>query len=441
MKDLLNMNSTNVVSSTGCCAASNEGGVVGSQMRLRSYEDLAILLQETLGKLFPLDGPFLSLADCRAVLKTVNNGFRALGHSARSEARSALRALRDELSLSDPNGAWSKDIHADLNDTLRQCASPLNTLPLGLVHHITGYLGEADVRAAGAVNQKFRQATEGRLLAQAIQTHFSVLLPQGDVIAAFQVFLARIQTLDGYLQGYPLMALSERLIRLHDLADRARVFDQILSVVEAMPARFRSKPLAVLGERFWELPHEDMHGRFDAILNLAIDLPFDEGWPVFEALAGSLNSLTDGSVTKRFHALLDVAHGAPLARRSACVVSLAKQLACLPDDLRKSGVDAVLDRVKALPDAQRAPPLVALVDRLPVLPDSTSKLQVLHAILAVVESMTEGRERVLIEAALGLYGLGSADRVLARAAILKVTDQLPPEQRLLVQAQLEPMDV
>lgn len=217
MKDGLKMNSSNVALSTGCCAASNEGGVVGSQARLRSYEDLAILLQETLGKLFPPDGPFLSLADCRAVLKAVNNGLRALGHSARSEARSALRALRDELRLSDPDGKRFKEIHADLKDTISLRAPPLNTLPLGLVHHITGYLAEADVRAAGAVNQKIRKATEGRLLAQQIQTHFSVVLPQGDVIAAFQVFLARIRNLDGYMQGYPLMALSERLIRLHDL--------------------------------------------------------------------------------------------------------------------------------------------------------------------------------------------------------------------------------
>lgn len=215
------------------------------------------------------------------------------------------------------------------------------------------------------------------------------------------------------------------------------MFDQILSVVEAMPERFRSKPLAVLGERFWELSQEDRHGRFDAILNLAKEMPFDEGWPVFEALAGALNSFTDGSVTKRFHALLDVAHGAPLARRSVCLVSLAKQLACLPCDLRKSGVDAVLDRVKALPDAQRAPPLVALVGRLSVLPDG-SMLQVLKAILAVVESMTEGREGVLIESVNGLYGLNSEATVLARDAILKVADQLPPEQRLLVQAQLDP---
>jgi hypothetical protein len=479
IKDCLNMNSFPIASNTGRCAASIEGGIVGSQGRLRSYEDLALLMQETLGTLFPLEGPFLGLADCRSVLTAVNHGFNALSHQGRSEARAELQALRDELSLSDPNGAWSKDIHADLKDTIRQCASPLNTLRHNLVQHITGYLAEADVRAAGAVNRKLRKATEDRLLAQAIKSHFSVTRSQDGVMPAFQAFLASIKKLDGYMQGTPLIALSEKLIRLFDIEDRTKVFDQMLSFVEAMPQGFRSKPLVALGGRFWELWQDDRHGRFDAILNLAKDMPFDEGWPVVGELAGSLNSLTDESVTNRFHALLDIANEAPLARRSACLVSLAKELACipneermasfdrilqmnqvipadeqgavlvalatqcenLPEDARKNGFDAILDGAKALPDAQRAQPLVALAGRLLVLPDSSSMQQVLNLLLVVVESMTEGREGVLIEAANGLYGLDSEAKVLAREAVLKVAGQLPPEQRMLVQAQLEPLGI
>ena len=479
IKDCLNMNSSNIASDTGRRALSNEGGIVGPQGRLRSYEDLATLMQETLGNLFPLKGPFLGLADCRSVLNAVNHGFSALTPERRSEARASLQALRDELSLSDPNGAWFKDIHADLKDTIRQCAQPLNALPHNLVRHIMGYLAEADVRAAGAVNQKFRSATEDRLLAQKIKSHFSVKRPQDGVMPAFQSFLASIKKLDGYMQGTPLMALSEKLIRLFDIEDRTKVFDQMLSFVEAMPDGFRSKPLTALAGRFWELWQDDRPGRFDAILNLAKDMPFDEGWPVCEELAGSLNSLAEESATNRFHALLDVANEAPLARRSACLLCLAEELACiadeerkasfdrilqmnqaipveeqvavlvalatqcanLPEDVSKNGFDAVLEGAKALPDAQRAQPLAALVGRLSVLPDSTSMLQVLHALLTVVESMTEGREEVLIESVNGLYGLGSEAKVLAREAILKVADQLPPEQRMLVQAQLEPSGV
>ncbi|WP_382327534.1 hypothetical protein ACFJGX_00595 [Hydrogenophaga sp. UC242_50] len=208
-------------------------------------------------------------------------------------------------------------------------------------------------------------------------------------------------------------------------------------------------------------------------------MPFDEGWPVFEELAGSLISLTEESVENRFNALLNIANEAPLARRSECLVCLAKELACipneerkasfdrilqmnqvipadeqgavlvalatqcanLPEDVSKNGFDAVLDGAKALPDAQRAQPLVALAGRLSVLPDSSSMLQVLNALLVVVESMTEGREGVLIEAANGLYGLDSEAKVLAREAVLNVADQLPPEQRMLVRAQLEPLGV
>jgi len=479
IKDCLNMNSFPIASNTGRCAASNEDNIVGSQGRLRSYEDLALLMQETLGTLFPLEGPFLGLADCRSVLNAVNHGFSALTSERRGEARAELQALRDELSLSDPNGAWSKDIHADLKDTIRQCASPLNTLPHNLVRHITGYLAEEDVRAAGAVNRKLGKATEDRLLAQAIKSHFSVTRSQDGVMPAFQAFLASIKKLDEYMQGTPLMALSEKLTRLFDIEDRTKVFDQMLCFVEAMPPGFRSKPLVALGGRFWELWQDDRHGRFDAILNLAKEMPFDEGWPVFEELAGSLNSLTDELVTNRFHALLDVANEAPLARRSACLVCLAEELACiadeekkvsfdrilqmnqvipadeqgavlvalatqcenLPEDARKNGFDAILDGAKALPDAQRVQPLVALAGRLLVLPDSSSMLQVLNLLLVVVESMTEGREGVLIEAANGLYGLDSEAKVLAREAVLKVAGQLPPEQRMLVQAQLEPLGV
>lgn len=479
IKDRLNMNSSHIASSTGLLAASNEGDIVGSQGRLRSYEDLALLMQETLGTLFLLEGPFLGLADCRSVLNAVNHGFRALTSERRSEARATLQALREELTLSDPDGAWSRDIHADLTDTIRQCAPPLNALPNNLVRHITGYLAEEDVRAAGAVNRKTRKATEDRLLTQAITSHFSVTRPQDGVMPAFQAFLASIKKLDGHMQGTPLMALSEKLIRLFDIADRTKVFDQMLCFVEAMPQGFRSKPLAALGGRFWELWQDDRHGRFDAILNLAKEMPFDEGWPVFEELAGALISLTEESVASRFHALLDIANEAPLTRRSACLVSLAEELACIPDeekkasfdlilqmnqvipaeeqaavlvalatqcaslpeDVRKDGFDAVLEGAKALPDAQRAQPLLALADRLPVLPDSLSMLQVLNALLAVVESMTEGREAVLIESANGLYGLDSEAKVLAREAILKVAAQLPSEQRMLVQAQLGPLGI
>ncbi len=479
IKDCLNMNSSNIALNTGRCAASDDGGIVGSQGRLRSYEDLARLMQETLGTLFPLEGPFLGLADCRSVLNAVNHGFRALTSERRNEARATLQALREELTLSDPDGAWSRDIHADLTDTIRQCAPPLNMLPPSLVRHITGYLAEEDMRAAGAVNRKFRKATEDRLLAQEITSHFSVVRPQDGVMPAFQAFLASIKKLDGHMQGTPLMVLSEKLIRLFDSADRTEVFDQMLCLVEAMPEDFRSKPLAVLGGRFWELWQDDRHGRFDAILNLAKDMPFDEGWPVFEVLARSLISLADESVTNRFHALLGVANGAPLARRSACLVSVAEKLACiadeemkasfdlilqmnqvipaeeqaavlvalatqcasLPEDVRKNGFDAILEGANALPDGQRAQPLVALAGRLSVLPDGSSMLQVLNALLAEVESMTEGREGVLIESVNGLYGLDSEAKVLAREAILKVADQLPPEQRMLVQAQLEPLGI
>ncbi len=208
-------------------------------------------------------------------------------------------------------------------------------------------------------------------------------------------------------------------------------------------------------------------------------MPFDEGWPVFEELAGALISLTEESAASRFHALLDIANEAPLTRRSACLVSLAEELACLPDeekkasfdlilqmnqvvpaeeqvavlvalatqcaslpeDVRKDGFDTVLEGAKALPDAQRAQPLLALAGRLPVLPDSLSMLQVLNALLVEVESMTEGRETVLIESANGLYGLDSEAKVLAREAILKVAAQLPSEQRMLVQAQLGPLGI
>ena len=436
-------------------------------------------MRETLGTLFPLEGPLLSLADCRSVLSAVNSGFSALSHEGRSEARAALQALRNELKLSDPNGDRFKEIHADLNDTISKCASPLNTLHPNLVHHIAGYLAEADVRAAGAVNQKLRKATEDRLLAQEIKSHFSVVRPQDDVMQAFQAFLARIKKLDGYMQGNPLIDLSEKLIRLSDIEGRTRVFDQILGFVEAMPAGFRWKLLAALGEHLWGLSKEDRHGRFDAILTLAKEVPFDTGWPVFEKLARSLISLTDELVLDRFHALLGGANEAPLTRRSRCLAFLAEELACIPDeemkasfdlilqmnqvipadeqvavlvalatqcaslpeDVRKNGFDAILEGAQALPEAQRTQPLVVLVGRLSVLPDSTSMLQVLNAILAVVESMTEGREGVLIESVNGLYGLNSEAAVLARDAILKVADQLPPEQRMLVQAQLESLGV
>lgn len=436
-------------------------------------------MQEALGKFFPLEGPFLSLADCRLVLNAVNNGFRALSQQGRSEARTALQALRDELTLSDPDGERFTDIQADLNDTIRQCAPPLSTLHPNLVHHIVSHLAEADLRATGAVNQKFRKASEGRLLAQEITRHFSVVRPQGGVMPAFQAFLNRIQKLDGHMQGDPLRDLSKRLSRLFDMDDRKTVFDQILCCVQAMPAGFRAKPLVDLGGRFWELHQEGRLGGFDAILNLAKEMPFDEGWPVFEELVRSLNSLSDDLVTTRFHALWDVANEAPLARRSACLVALAKELACIPDedmktwfdrilqmnqlvpadgqvavlaalaarcaslpeDVRKEGFDAVLDGAKALPDAQRSRPLRVLLGGLVKLPDGTSVLQVLNAILAVVESMTEGQEAVLIAAADGLAGLASETQVLAREAILQVADQLPPVQRMLVQAQLEPLGV
>lgn len=479
IKDCLNMNSSNVALNTGRYAASDDGGIVGSQGRLRSYEDLARLMQETLGTLFPLGGPFLGLADCRSVLNAVQDGFHALNQQGRREARAALQALRDELSVSDPNGARFTDIHADLKDTIGKCAQPLSTLPPNLARCITGYLAEGDLRAVGAVNRKFRKATEDRLLTQAITSHFSVTRPQDGVMPAFQAFLTSIKKLDGHMQGYPLMVLSEKLVRLFDIEDRTKVFDQMLCFVEAIPQGFRSKPLAALGGRFWELWQDDRHGRFDAILNLAKEMPFDEGWPVFEELAGALISLTEESVASRFHALLDIANEAPLTRRSACLVSLAEELACIPDeekkasfdlilqmnqvvpaeeqvavlvalatqcaslpeDVRKDGFDTVLEGAKALPHAQRAQPLLALAGRLPVLPDSLSMLQVLNALLAEVESMTEGRETVLIESANGLYGLDSEAKVLAREAILKVAAQLPSEQRMLVQAQLGPLGI
>lgn len=479
IKDCLNMNSSPIASNTRRSVTSDDGCIAGSQGRLRSYEDLAIRMQEALGELFPLEGPFESLADCRSVLNAVHNGFPALSQQVRSEARAALQALRDELTRSDLEGERFTDIQADLNDTIRQCASPLSSLHPNLVHHIACHLAEADLRATGAVNQKFRKAIEGRLLAQEIRRHFSVTRPQGDVMPAFQVFLDRVKQLDGHLQGDPLTVLSEKLGRLFDIEDRKTVFDQMLCCVQAMPVGFRSKPLADLGGRFWELDQEDRPGGFDAILNLANEMPFDEGWPVFEELVRSLNSLSDDSVTTRFHALWEVAKEAPLAWRGAFLVTLIEELACIPDedmkawfdrflqtnplvpadgqvavlmalaarcaslpeDVRKEGFDAVLDGAKALPDAQRARPLAVLVGGLVHLPDGASVLQVLNAILAVVESMTEGREAVLMAAAHGLVGLASETQVLAREAIRQVADQLPPVQRMLVQAQLEPLGV
>lgn len=474
IQDHVTMNSYPISSGRSGHVALIEAGISDSPNRLLSYQDLASLMQDKLGKLFSLEGPFSSLADCRSVLEAVNRGINDVDRPRREETLGALRAICHELQRSDPDGVQFKEIDADLEHAISQWAWPSSKLKPNVVMNLTEFLAEEDVRAAGTLNRAFRKATEGRRLAQQIRRHFSGR-PPGDVMPSIQEFLARIKSLDGYMQQAPLMALSRQIIRLNDLDDRTKVFDQILCCVEAMPPDFRSKPLMVLVERFCEIWKEDRHERFDALLNLVNDTPFDERWPVLKELAGSLNELSGESVTSRFRALWDVANEMPLARRSEFLVTLVEKLSCIPDEgkkawfdqilqttpllpadgqvavlaalaikcaklpeeVRKDGFEAVCDGAMTLPDAQRAPVLADLARGLVMLRDGSSMLQVLNAILASLETMAEGREEVLIEAASSLYFLRGEAKVLASKAILQVADQLAPEQRARVQARLE----
>lgn len=476
IQDHVTMNSYPISSGRSGHVALIEAGISDSPNRLLSYQDLASLMQDKLGKLFSLEGPFSSLADCRSVLEAVNRGINDVDRPRREETLGALRAICHELQRSDPDGVQFKEIDADLEHAISQWAWPSSKLKPNVVMNLTEFLAEEELRAAGALNRAFRKATEGRRLARQIRRHFSVGRPQGDVIRSFQKFLARIKSLDGYMQQAPLMSLSWQLSDLNDLDDRTKVFDQILCCVEAMPPDFRSKPLMALVQLFFDIWEEDRPERFDAILNLVNDTPFDERWPVLKELAGSLSDLSGESVTSRFRALWDVANEMPLARRSEFLVTLVEKLSCipskgmkawyeqflqttpllpadgqvavltalaikcaeLPEEVTKDGLHAVCDGAKTLPDAQRAPVLACLARHLVILwRDRTSLLQVLNAILASLETMAEGREEVLIAAANGLYFLGGETKFLASKAILQFADQLAPEQRARVQARLE----